>query len=170
MKRVRHNDWKCHLYLQKKELLYFAYGSCMDEKRFIEHQADHHFKTVMGRGLAEGYDLAFTRRAADGGRADMIETGGTVEGKVYKIKKEALEYLFEREGVLGSVYRPAFLDIEVNGERIEDVLTFLVIDKEEEISPPQGYWNEIICGAEGCVSEEYLERLMSFPFHNEENS
>ncbi|MFY4773647.1 gamma-glutamylcyclotransferase [Metabacillus sp. RGM 3146] len=165
MDPVTYNDWKCHLYLEKPVLYYFAYGSCMDEKRFIEHSVDHFFKDVLGRGAADGYDLAFTRRAPDGGRADMVETGGLVEGKVYQISQDALKYLYKREGVFGWVYRPAFVDIEINGEELKDVLTFLVIHKENEITPPQSYLDEIICGATGCVSEEYLIRLMELPYH-----
>lgn len=165
MQPVNYNDWKCHLYLEKPFLSYFAYGSCMDEKRFIEHSVDHFFKDVLGRGTAKGYDLAFTRRAPDGGRADLVETGGFVEGKVYQISQDALRYLYKREGVIGQVYRPAFVNIELNGNEMKDVLTFLVIDKKYEVTPPQSYRDEIICGATGCVSEEYLNRLMELPYH-----
>jgi gamma-glutamylcyclotransferase (GGCT)/AIG2-like uncharacterized protein YtfP len=153
-------DWKCHRFLQNDRFTYFAYGSCMDDERFITSGVHEHFTTVVGCGIAKGYRLAFTRKTFDGGRADMVEDENEiVEGKVYDISKEVLPYLFRREGVLGEIYRPAFIDIEMNGHLQADVLTFLVIEKEEETPPPNHYAQEIIRGAKGFVSDDYYETL-----------
>ncbi|UOF89117.1 gamma-glutamylcyclotransferase [Fodinisporobacter ferrooxydans] len=88
---------------QKKQFLYFAYGSCMDDERFKLHRVDGLFMDVFGCGLLHGYSFRFTRKAYEGGHANIVECtssfGGTVEGKVYRIGQAALTYLHEREGV-----------------------------------------------------------------------
>lgn len=77
--RIENADGKLHQLLKKPDFLYFAYGSCMDNKRFKEAKVHHLFKKVIGRGVLNGYTLRFTRRAHDGGRADIVEEGGLVE-------------------------------------------------------------------------------------------
>ncbi|WP_338785963.1 gamma-glutamylcyclotransferase [Metabacillus sp. FJAT-53654] len=159
MTHIPYGDWKCHRYLNNDNLLYFAYGSCMDDERFRKSKVDHLFKLVKGCGKAHGFSLAYTRKSSDGGRADIIEAKNTVEGKVYKITKECLSYLYRREGVQAKIYRPAFIDIEMNGKTYTNVLTFLVIDKNEETAPPEHYAREILRGAKGFVSDQYFEKL-----------
>lgn len=159
LKQVSFGDWKCHTKLKSGELLYFAYGSCMDDGRFRQAGVDDFFRDVIGAGRVEGFELAFTRKAVDGGRADMVEADAHVEGKVYRIPPEALRYLYRREGVNAGIYRPAFVDVEVGGVLHEDMLTFLVIDKEPETAPPEHYAIEILRGAKGFVSEGYYEEL-----------
>jgi gamma-glutamylcyclotransferase (GGCT)/AIG2-like uncharacterized protein YtfP len=159
MTKISFGDWKCHSYLNNDRLLYFAYGSCMDDERFRKSQVDHLFKHVKGCGNAHGFSLAYTRKSTDGGRADMLEANNSVEGKVYEITKEGLSYLYRREGVLANIYRPAFIDIEMNGKTYINVLTFLVIDKSEETAPPEHYAREILRGAKGFVSDPYFAKL-----------
>ncbi|GAB7386973.1 gamma-glutamylcyclotransferase [Bacillaceae bacterium] len=158
-KRIDFGDWKCHVLLARPSFLYFAYGSCMDDERIRNAGMGEAFQEVVGRGVLRGYSLCFTQKAADGGRADIVEVGGYVEGKVYRIRRDALEYLFQREGVYAQVYRPTFVDVEVNGRKETDVLTFTVRDKQEETAPPEWYAREILRGAKGTVSEAYLRRL-----------
>lgn len=156
-------DWKCHRFLHEEKLYYFAYGSCMDDERFQLAGVKNKFTNVVGCGVADNYTLAYTRQAADGGRADMSENtpGTTVEGKVYEIDQEALRYLYRREGVNANIYRPAFIDININGHLHKDALTFLVIDKEEEVAPPVHYATEILRGASGFVSDHYYHKLQA---------
>lgn len=159
LKVIEFGDWKCHLYLDQEELYYFAYGSCMDDERFERAGVAEQFNYI-GRGEIAGYSLSFTHKLFDGGRADMVESNDWVEGKVYKINQETLEYLFEREGVWSKSYRPAFINVNVDGEVLENVLTFFVVDKEkEEIAPPEHYAIEILRGAKGCVSDKYFMKL-----------
>jgi cation transport regulator ChaC len=153
---------KYHAFESEPELLYFAYGSCMDNDRFIKQGVDHLFQNVVGRGVLDGYSLSFPKIREDGGRADIVEGEGTVEGKVYKIDQEALEYLFNREGVYTDLYRPIFVDITLNGKRTKDVLTFTVIDKKENAAPPEVYATEILRGGKGTLSEEYLTKIKNF--------
>ncbi|WP_175639331.1 gamma-glutamylcyclotransferase [Metabacillus schmidteae] len=157
---IKFGDWKCHRYLQQNELLYFAYGSCMDDERFKLAGVNHEFEKVAGCGVAKNYSLAYTRKSHDGGRADLIESAEYVEGKVYHISREALTYLFHREGVMGQIYRPSFIDVMIDGKTYRNVLTFFVVDKAKEVAPPEHYWTEILRGAKSFVSESYYQKLV----------
>ncbi|RXI97743.1 gamma-glutamylcyclotransferase [Anaerobacillus alkaliphilus] len=161
LNRIDFGDWKCHQYIQQDQHLYFAYGSCMDDERFRKANVDHLFTRIRGCGIAKNYRLAYARRSNDGSRADMVEAEQWVEGKVYEITKDALDYLFFREGVYSGIYRPAFLDVEIAGKKHENVLTFLVIDKVEELAPPEHYALEILRGSKDFVSDEYYQKLVN---------
>lgn len=159
LREVQTGDWKCETLLGKSPLNYFAYGSCMDNHRLKEHGVEKYFMTIMGKGELEYYQLAYTIKEKDGGRADIIEGSGLVEGKVYQIGEEALSYLNKREGAHINKYRPTFIDVLVNGELLIDVLTYVVVDKKEETAPPLIYAEEIIRGAKGYLSSSYIKGL-----------
>ncbi|WP_338472553.1 gamma-glutamylcyclotransferase [Niallia sp. XMNu-256] len=162
---IHRGDWKEYRLLNKQKkpnhkILYFAYGSCMDDKRFKMAGVEHYFQNVIGVGLLTNYSLRFTYCSKiDGmGRADIVEEGGHVEGKVYEIPIHALEdYLYIREGV-PYAYRPTFVTVELNGKKVE-VLTFVVAQKAEETPPPDWYAEEILRGASGYLTEDYIARL-----------
>ncbi|MBM7662123.1 gamma-glutamylcyclotransferase (GGCT)/AIG2-like uncharacterized protein YtfP [Bacillus mesophilus] len=160
---IASGDWKLYRTLsQDDQILYFAYGSCMDDHRFNEHRVQHYFEKVIGRGILKGYTLRFTKHSSDGGRADLVEDGGVVEGKLYEIPVEAVtDYLFDREGVSYQTYRPTFITVEVNGREVSNVLTFVVIEKKEELAPPKHYEDEIFRGAKGFLSDEYVESIVT---------
>lgn len=140
--------------------LYFAYGSCMDDVRLLAHGVNHLFQDVVGRGVLNGYRLAFTRRTGEHAYADIIpDPENRVEGKVYRLPPPAVDYLDEREG-RGTAYDRIWLEVEVNGVTVSPVLTYTVIDKcEPELPPPKRYAEEILRGAKGTVSPRYLESL-----------
>jgi gamma-glutamylcyclotransferase (GGCT)/AIG2-like uncharacterized protein YtfP len=154
-KEINGGDWKVSRLLRQNSILYFAYGSCMDDARFKKANVHHYFQKVMGRGVMNGYSLLFTRKSSDGGRADIVEGGGVVEGKLYEIPLTSLEYLFKREEVKSGCYRPTLIDLVVNNKPIKNVFTFTVVEKQEETKPPGHYIEEILRGANGFVSEEY---------------
>ncbi|MCJ8008335.1 gamma-glutamylcyclotransferase [Lederbergia wuyishanensis] len=156
--KVEHEDWKVQNFIKQNHFLYFAYGSCMDDKRFKIAGEDHHFEKLVGLGVLDGYSLGFTVRFSDGGRADILETGGVVEGKAYEITSDAVPYLFRREGVGDRLYRPAIIEIKING-MVKEALTFIVVQKEEELAPPDHYSEEILRGGEGTLSLDYLEKI-----------
>ncbi|MCD8509048.1 MAG: gamma-glutamylcyclotransferase [Bacillus sp. (in: Bacteria)] len=163
--KIPFGDWKVHLFLKRNQdnFFYFAFGSCMDDERYHVQGVGHLFKDQIGVGELENFHICFSRHASDGGKADIKEGYGKVEGIVYLLPKEALEYLFEREGVYGSIYRPIFLDITINDESVlTDVLTFTVINKEEDLTPPDHYALEILRGAKGEVSEMYYSYLKEY--------
>ncbi|KAB2338039.1 gamma-glutamylcyclotransferase [Cytobacillus depressus] len=163
--KIRRGDWKVYRSITNAETIpYFAYGSCMDDARFKEKSVNHFFQIKMGRGLLDGYSLRFTRKVHDGGRADVVEEGGVVEGIVYKISKDAIPYLYSREGVNSDCYRPAIVQIKMENDIFIDALTFIVVNKEEEVAPPAHYLEEIIRGGTGVLSSEYMKKLIErFP-------
>ncbi|MEK1831955.1 hypothetical protein AAAC51_32870 [Priestia megaterium] len=55
----------------------------------------------------------------------MVEEGGVVEGKLYRVPPEAITYLYGREGVDNNGYRPAIISVEHEGKMVDHVLTFL---------------------------------------------
>lgn len=140
--------------------LYFAYGSCMDDVRLREHGVNHLFQDVVGRGVLHGYRLAFTRQTGDCAYADIVpDPRSIVEGKVYRLTSEAVDYLDEREG-RGKAYDRVWLEVDVNGTPMPSVLSYTVVQKSEaELPPPKWYALEILRGAEGTVSARYLEAL-----------
>lgn len=167
MDEIKNGDWCIDRILKRKQNLYYlAYGSCMDTERFEKAGVSHFFQNVKGRGIVEGYQLTFTRKAHDGGRADLVEKPGTVEGKVYEIPLSCLPYLYRREGVSSGCYRPAVIDVELNGSMLRDVLTFVVCDKEEETAPPMHYVNEILRGGTGLLSDLYMEKVKAYLRNN----
>nr|WP_029727082.1 MULTISPECIES: gamma-glutamylcyclotransferase [Bacillus] len=159
--KISSGDWKEHQMISKSKnpIYYFAYGSCMDNARFQKAGVDHYFQDPVGRGVLKGYTTRFTLKRDDGSRADMLEDGGTTEGVLYRIPYSALSYLYKREGVESLTYRPAFVDVEAGGRHYKDCLTFLVLQKEAEIAPPQHYQIEIERGAELYLSPEFTEKL-----------
>ncbi|WP_062110039.1 gamma-glutamylcyclotransferase [Bacillus niameyensis] len=158
--KIPNGDWKVHKLEANKmnSVHYFAYGSCMDDHRFKKARVEHYFQKLCGVGVLLNYMLRFTRKARDGGRADIVEEGGRVEGKVYEIPVNALEdYLYGREGA-PDTYRPTFITIDLIGERVQ-ALTFVVVNKEPETAPPAKYEQEILRGATGFLSDEYISKI-----------
>ncbi|GEL78517.1 gamma-glutamylcyclotransferase [Tenuibacillus multivorans] len=155
---VPFGDWRLKKLLDKGVPLYFAYGSCMDDERIDQVGKLNDFNTI-GRGLLYHHELRFTLRVSDGGRADIVEDHEqAVEGIVYEITNEALAYLYEREGVYRGMYRPAVVDVEIDGEMVP-MLTFIVKDKVDELAPPDHYHNEIVRGGTNHLSEDYLKKI-----------
>lgn len=157
---IREGDWSVYRFLQEHDsLLYFAYGSCMDFQSFKEAKKEHYFKHVIGRGILDGYTLRYTRVLSDGGRADIVEEGGKVEGKVYQIPAKAVTYLHKREGVKYGSYRPATVPIKLDNGNTIEALTYIVVNKEAEATPPKYYMDYIIRGGTGFLSPLYMNQL-----------
>jgi gamma-glutamylcyclotransferase (GGCT)/AIG2-like uncharacterized protein YtfP/cation transport regulator ChaC len=156
---IKSGDWKEYRLRNQDTILYFAYGSCMDQARFKLARVDHYFQKVTGTGILQGYTLRFSVNRHDGGRADIVEEGGIVEGKVYEIPADCVSYLYRREGVGSRLYRPAFVDLSINGTLYKDVLTFVVVQKGAETAPPEHYAEEIFRGGTSFLSKSYLEGL-----------
>ncbi|CAM4178618.1 gamma-glutamylcyclotransferase [Paenibacillus alkaliterrae] len=155
------SDWKVY-HMEKSSLFpYFAYGSCMDVQRIEEAGYLEDFQDVIGRGTLNGFNLQFTKHSDDGGRADIVETGGYVEGKLYRVPVTAIiEYLYIREGVRSKTYRPIIVPVMQQGGEVLEALTFVVADKKTELPPPVKYMKEILRGAEPIVSSEYFTALV----------
>ncbi|WP_165769108.1 gamma-glutamylcyclotransferase [Virgibacillus profundi] len=153
-------DWKVYQYLKNKPLYYFAYGSCMDDDRFKLANVQHYFQSVSGKGVLDNHGFRFSRSSSDGGKADIIESPGEIiEGVVYKILVDAMDYLYEREGVFVNAYRPAVVSLQLNNSEIIEAITFIGTEKADETKPTIKYATEIIRGAEGILSDHYIEKL-----------
>ena len=160
--KIPNGDWKEHNLLLRKmdSVFYFAYGSCMDQARFKQDGFAHYFQNMVGVGVLPNYTLRFTRKSSYDamGRADIVEEGGRVEGKVYEIPVKALkEYLYAREGA-PKAYRPTFVTIELNGKKVQ-ALSFVVVHKQSETAPPDWYEEEILRGANRFLTDEYISEL-----------
>ncbi|TFE02934.1 gamma-glutamylcyclotransferase [Jeotgalibacillus salarius] len=160
VENVRFNDWLIHMEMDRPIQYYFAYGSCMDDERFKLAKVDHLFLNKIGGGKVERLEMNYSLSVHDGGRANVIETGGSGEGVLYKVNQSAVEYLFHREGVDSGMYRPAMVDVTVDGIHYHKSLTFIVIDPVEESAPPLHYATEIVRGSHGVVSDEYHQKLV----------
>jgi gamma-glutamylcyclotransferase (GGCT)/AIG2-like uncharacterized protein YtfP/cation transport regulator ChaC len=176
MPEIEGGDWSVYTMLKEKRghepLLYFAYGSCMDDGRIYEAGMLDHFQGYGDgerkvRAVLREYRLAFTATLPDGGRADILESpGSVVEGVVYRIDQAAWSYLIKREGAWPingrtaetPLYRPTRVDVEIKGKKVQ-VLTFSVVDKGDETAPPLRYIREILRGGQGVLSEEYLRQF-----------
>ncbi|MCP3738990.1 gamma-glutamylcyclotransferase [Rossellomorea sp. BNER] len=159
--KIPSGDWKVHNFMKTKpiESLYFAYGSCMDLERFQLAGVAHHFQSPLGKGTLHGYSMKYQFVVHDGGRGDIVEDGGKTEGVVYRLPYDAVEYLYQREGVIPGWYRAALVDIEVDNTLYKDVLTFIVKDKQKETRPPAHYAREILRGSLPYVSPDYHQAL-----------
>lgn len=159
--RIETGDWKVYRNIGNQEFYYyFAYGSCMDDERFIQQGVKSYFTDIVGKGLLPRYALRFTLNMSDGGKADIVEDNkSTVEGVVYRVPSEAIQYLYRREGVAIDLYRPAIVEIETDSGVLDKVLTFLVIDKGIETGPSKLYATEILRGGKPYLSEPYLKQL-----------
>lgn len=157
---LKFSDWKVYQMEKSNIFPYFAYGSCMDIQRIEDAGFIDDFRDVIGRGTLNGFNLQFTKHNSDGGRADIVESGGHVQGKLYRLPMVVIiEYLYGREGVGRKVYRPIIVPlIQQDGQRIE-ALTFVVMDKQTELAPPNWYMDEILRGAEPIVSSDYYRAL-----------
>lgn len=158
--KIAFGDWRLYNYLQKDKLLYFAYGSCMDDERFKIANVNKFFLDMKGVGILEEHALRFTHRTADGGKADIVEANQEhVEGKVYQVPRAAINYLYQREGVYTNSYRPAVVILTIDGKQTE-ALTFIVVEKKAETCPSTLYETEIIRGGTSYLSETYLADIV----------
>lgn len=157
--KIPSGDWCVYQYIKQENLLYFAYGSCLDYERFQKAGADHLFTEMFGSGLLKGFEFRFSIHTKDGGKADIVENKAEfVEGKVYRIPFEALTYLYKREGVHSEVYRPAIVPVTINGDTFQ-TLTFIGMNKSGETAPTSLYATEILRGGKDCLSRAYREKL-----------
>jgi cation transport regulator ChaC len=141
-------------------ILYFAYGSCMDELSFKRTVGENGYK-LMGRAVLPDFRLAFTLYSPNrmGGVADLLwSPGEKVEGILYQLNPEVLKDLDEREGVSHGRYKRIQVNVCHQGQK-KMAMTYTVVKKEsKEVCPHPSYLKEIMRGA-GRLSREYQEQL-----------
>ncbi|BBP88979.1 hypothetical protein BsIDN1_25970 [Bacillus safensis] len=76
--------------------------------------------------------------------------------------------MYKREGVYEGTYRPAFVDVKIGDQIYADCLTFLVLQKSDEIAPPGHYRSEIEKGADLYLSEAFRKKnSLAYGFVNQ---
>lgn len=144
-----------------RSVLYFAYGSCMCRPSLRETVP--RFELV-GAAKLKGYRLAFTYKsvARGGGVADVVpDPASEVWGVLFRIPRQYLTRLDEREGAHLGLYERAWVAVEFQGSLFEPVLTYTVVNKEpRELSPTPEYAGLIYDGARAFAPPHYSAWLL----------
>lgn len=120
------------------------------------------FAEPVGGAVVEGYSTRFTLRRPDGSRADLVEDGDGLKACCTSSRLKRQLTCTKREGVDNHTYRPAFIEVCAGGRVYRGCLTFLVLDKAEEIAPPGHYQEEIERGADLYLSPAFSEKLKRY--------
>lgn len=148
-------------------MLYFAYGSNMDEQRMKSPDRCPSAKFIF-KALLPGHRLAFTRRTSAGtGAADIRrDAASSVWGAVYDITDSDRSQLDAREGVGLGAYRPIEVLVHPDGDFVREakVLTYVVCNPEQAHQPPsREYLGYLLDGAERWgLPEEYRTLISTF--------
>lgn len=139
------------------EILYFAYGSCMSTRSF--RRTVPQFERI-GAARLDDHVLAFTYDSAtrEGGVADIVYSPGkSVWGVLFRFDAQYLPRLDTREGVDLGRYRRKWVAVQAGETRHAPVLTYTVVEKEEEEIPPNPeYAGLILEGALESLDDEYI--------------
>ncbi len=151
----------------KQPPLYFSYGSNMSTQTFLSRlgRTDYDvqsFEKIVrpAKGTLRGYRVVFNRPSSEhSGHSDInleVDENGRVEGVIYNLNKEALEYLNHTE--------PGYSlqIVKVTGPQQKEVecQAFVYNGPREERPPERSYFNSLLRGAqERGLSPEYIETL-----------
>ncbi len=127
---------------------YFAYGSCMDEKRLITSGNAHRFKKI-GYAKINGYRFRMNKLALNKQSVYANiepDNSSSVYGVLYEIDDQAEKYLDIREGYPVH-YNKIYTNATIDGRTYKDVLVYVANDD----------W---ICKEFTPVSPQYAEELM----------
>ena len=127
-------------------MIYFAYGSNMDETRMRERCPSARF---LFKARLPGFRLDFTRFSTGNrcGAADIIlDSSATVWGVVYHIKDEHKTALEKAEGVPVRAYEPFTVDIHPDGDRAQRIkaTTYVVVTKEDPRPRPNAQYKALL--------------------------
>ena len=144
-------------------MIYFAYGSNMDEIRMRERCPSARF---LFKAKLAGFRLAFTRSSTTNrcGVADILsDPPAAVWGVVYHIKDEHKAALEKAEGVPVRAYEPFTVEVHPDGDGAQRIkaTTYVVVTKEDpRPRPSPAYRQYIVDGAiHGRLPEDYITRL-----------
>lgn len=150
---------------QKKLLmLYFAYGSNMDEQRVKAANRCPNARFIFN-ALLPGYRLGFSHGDEPGScAADAIpEPNSALWGVVYDITESDRRQLDAREGIATRTYRPKEVLVHPHGDTEQRVmvLTYAAHDpRGSEQLPTQEYLNHLLRGArQKSLPAEYVAQL-----------
>jgi cation transport regulator ChaC len=145
-------------------MLYFAYGSNMDEQRVKAANRCPNSRFIFNAVLP-GYRLVFTRHTDAGtGQADVVpDPACFVWGVVYDITDSDRRQLDAREVVAGRTYRPKEVLVRPHGDSEQRVmvLTYTVSGPGDVEQPPsREYLGYLLRGARRWgLPADYIAQL-----------
>jgi cation transport regulator ChaC len=144
-------------------MLYFAYGSNMDEERVKAANRCPNARFIFNALLPE-YRLVFTRGGDDGTcAADAVpDPGSLVWGVVYDLTDSDRRQLDAREGVGIHAYRPKEVLVHPHGDMEQRimVLTYSASDPSDLQRPSRAYVDHLLRGARRWgLPADYIARL-----------
>jgi gamma-glutamylcyclotransferase (GGCT)/AIG2-like uncharacterized protein YtfP len=140
-------------------MLYFAYGSNLDETQMKERCPD---SELVNKGYLDGYRLDFTKYAErwNGGVADVIPSEhDRVWGLIYRVTESDLALLDGFEGY-PHVYDRTMISINTPEGILNKVWTYFVVEKNDFIPPSILYLNKIISAAVKHNFPEYYQETL----------
>jgi gamma-glutamylcyclotransferase len=155
--------------LKTHSVLYFAYGSNLDQQQMRERCPE---SRPLARAILPGYRLAFTRFSGDrlGGVADVrSQPGSSVWGALYDISERDLIQLDDYEGYCGSGEANLYDRIDVavwlggQADRIVEAFAYQIADPSSMHIPPSAYYlGIIVAGArQWGLPEQYIQQIAS---------
>ena len=141
-------------------MLYFAYGSNMDEKLLQQHGI--HFLSRK-KAVLHGYTLVFNKQSSknpDEGKANIIENpDGTVEGILYDVDAHDVKKLDVKEGYPRH-YQHASVQITLEDDRTMSTMTYFANPETvgEGLKPTKNHMQHILAG-EFYLSRNYVSFL-----------
>lgn len=142
-------------------MLYFAYGSNMNEDELIDKDV-----TILRteKVLLKDYKIALTRNSdtRKGGVLDIIpENGEVAEGVLFNIPDTDITKINKKEGVCVGAYEPVIIKVEdYDGKITSGVITYQVCNKIDAKPASQEYKDSVLRGAcEHGLSQGYRAKL-----------
>jgi gamma-glutamylcyclotransferase (GGCT)/AIG2-like uncharacterized protein YtfP len=140
----------------------------MNEERLNSSDRLNGSAKFVGTALKRGYKLSFTHTNKDGfGVSDIVEANPDeyVIGCLFEIPADLLEKLDKVEGVKAKAYKRVNMPVlkitenePLDSSSSTDVLTYVVIDKEEQPKTTVEYANHILKGIiDHKMGEAYFE-------------
>jgi cation transport regulator ChaC len=144
-------------------MLYFAYGSNMDEQRLMAADRCPNARFLFNAVLP-GYRLVFIRGASGTTAVDAVpDPDASVWGVVYDITESDRRQLDARESVASRTYRPKEVLVHPHGDREQRVmvLTYAARDPADVQQPPsREYLDHLLRGArDRAFPADYIARL-----------
>lgn len=139
-------------------LLYFAYGSNMSLLRLRIRTPS---AEILGRAWLADHRLAFHKVGRDGsGKCDIApQIGERVHGVVFKLSNDERSML-DRHEDLGRGYEARWIDVEHEGGRRLQVLTYRALLRDPSLRPYPWYREHVLRGAtENALPGEYIAKI-----------
>ncbi len=145
-------------------MLYFAYGSNMNQDRMKKRGADF---SCARKALLKDYQLKFNKVSTknnDEGFANIITTDGSmVEGVLYQLDDESLLKLDKFENYPIS-YKREIVKVEIEDAILLEATTYIANSGHvsENLLPNSSYLSHLLA-AKNYLSREYYEFLLNHP-------